>query len=154
MAKERNIEALNELLKKVIYSERIYERAAKSVHSEPFQRKLAKIAEERAAYRDKIKAEIIERSGSPESGNSLNLMIREAYMMISDLHVQKNVPDLLQMCLEADEELIKKHQELMQREHLLANNDPLAELIYGQYDHVKKLSDEFSKDLEAYTWPK
>lgn len=152
MADERNIHALNELLKKVIYSERIYERAAKSVHSEAFRRKLAKVAEERAEYRDKIKAEIIERSGSPESGNNLNLMIKELYMILSDIQVQKNVPDLLQMCLQADEDLLNQHSELIKQEHFLREEDPLAELIHGEYNHVKKLSGEFSKDLEAYPW--
>lgn len=152
MAEERNIEALNELLKKVIYSQKIYERAAKSVHSDVFRTKLEKIAREREEYKEKIKKEITARHGSPESEKSLNLLIQEVYMLFSDLHMEKNVPDLLKLCIQADEELLNQHIKLMKQEHFVKESDPFAQLIYGQYDQVREMSGEFNKELEAYPW--
>lgn len=152
MAEERNIEALNELLKKVIYAQKTYERAGKSVHSDVFRTKLETIAREREAYKEKIKQEIIARHGSPKSEKSINFLIQEIYMMFSDLHMEKNVPDLLKLCIQADEELLDQHIKVMKQEHFVKENDPLAQLIYGQYDQVREMSGEFNKELEAYPW--
>lgn len=152
MGRERNVEALNELLKKVVYSQKIYERAAKSVHSDVFRERLQKIAQERAAYAERIKGEIVERHGSPESGKSIDLMLKELYMMISDLQIQRNVPDMLNMCLQADQDLMDQHARLIREEHFLHESDPVAQLIYGEQDHVEELSREFSEKLEAYPW--
>ena len=144
-----NIEILKEIINFNDYTGKIYRKAAMSVNEDIVQNELNQIAEQRERFTGNLQELLKNYEDSPAIPLKDVTLFENLELILNDLLVRKNVPDVLNSCVKADEALLNKHREIVQHEKM---DDDVLKMLNHQFNDILETQHSFRKRLDRYPW--